>query len=112
MEYSVIELRVIAGASGAAIPLTPAELDSLLANPAYHASLGEPARARHFRRSLRNGSCFHLVIENESASLHLDQHDPHAGPAHLLAHLLQESPVQAFSLFTAAAALLRRVAAR
>lgn len=92
--------------------LAPADVNVLLADPSYHPSLGDPASARHYRRSLSNGSCLHLVIQQGSASLHLDSHDPHHSPAHLVAHLMQESPAQAYSLLAAAIALLRRVGAR
>jgi hypothetical protein len=112
LSYSAIELQVLNSAAALAVELTAADVDVLLANPSYHPSLGDPATARHYRRSLANGGCLHLVIHHDAASLHFDSHDPHHSPAHLVAHLMQESPAQAYSLLAAAVALLRRVSAR
>lgn len=107
--YSAAEALALSSPTGAHVRLAPAEADALLANIAYHPSLGDPASAAHFRRSLEDGSCLHLIIADEIAELHRDLYDPHGGPSLLAAHLLNESPRPAASVALALVALLRRV---
>jgi hypothetical protein len=108
-ELSSAEQRAMSVPEGTHVPLSPADLGVLLANVAYHASLGDPASATHFRRGLTDGSCLHLIIAGESAELHRDRYDPHAGPAFLAAHLMTEAPRPAASVMLALAGLLGRV---
>jgi hypothetical protein len=108
--YSAAEQDAMALPVGTHLPLAPGDVAALLANVAYHPSLGDPASATHFRRSLTDGSCMHLIIAGEAAELHRDRYDPHGGPALLVAHLMTESPRPAASVAVALAALLRRAA--
>jgi hypothetical protein len=107
--YSAAEQTAMSSPAGTHVPLTPPERDVLLANVDYHPSLGDPASATHFRRSLADGSCLHLIIA-DTPSLHRDRYDPHASPALLVAHLCTESPRPAASVALAIAAVLRRMA--
>lgn len=106
-----IERRALEAEPGSSVPLSRTEVECLLADPAYRASLGEPARAQHYRKSLPGGQGLHLVIEGDEASLHRDRHDPHAGVDALGRHLVDESPGQAASLLAAGLALFRRLGA-
>lgn len=109
MKLSDVERLARVGDPNVPIPLDAAARDELLANIEYHASLGDPASASHYRRSLSDGSCLHLVIVEGEANLHWDRHDPHGGPVLLVAHLLEESSTQAVSLVVAASGLLNRI---
>lgn len=88
-----IELRVLAAKSGfgAHRPITRRERERLLASERYEKSLGSPHHASHYRRSLPDGSCLHLVVEDDHASLHCDRFDPHRDPVSLGWHLVTEA---------------------
>lgn len=107
-----IERRVLHAEPGAAVSLSRAEVECLLADPAYRSSLGEPAHALHYRRSLPGGGGLHLVLVDGEGSLHRDLHDPHGGVDGLARHLLSESPGEVASLLAAGVALFRRLGAR
>lgn len=111
-DVSFIERRVLDAEPGVTVPLSRAEVECLLADPAYRPSLGEPARALHWRRSLPDGGGLHLVLLDGEGELHRDLHDPHGGPDALGRHLASESPRQALSLLAAGLALCRRLGAR
>lgn len=106
---SFIERRVTEAEPGVAVPLSRAEVDCLLADPAYRSSLGEPARALHYRKSLPGGDGLHLVVDGGRGELHRDLHDPHGGWDALGRHLSSEAPGQAASLLAAGLALFRRL---
>jgi len=109
-DLSEIEVRVLELDVTVPLALSPAQAESVLANPAYRPSLGAPAHAQHFRRSLPDGRGLHLVIgEAGMSGLHWDRFDPHAGPAGALMHLMTDSPREAISLLAAASAVLRRL---
>ncbi|HSQ31495.1 MAG TPA: hypothetical protein VLN49_16680 [Gemmatimonadaceae bacterium] len=109
MHLSELERRVLDMPAGEHLSLGHADVDELLAEPAYRPSLGQPARASHFRRTLPGGRGLHLVIESGESALHWDRYDPHGGPAAMFAHVMTESPREAFSLFAAGIAVLRRL---
>lgn len=106
---SALERRALSLPAGEAIALTPEELDTLLADPAYRSSLGDPGHATHFRRGLPDGSGLHLVIVDGRAELHRDAFDPHAGPGAMALHLATDSPRQILSVVAAGLAAFRRL---
>jgi hypothetical protein len=111
MRLSDGERRALGQPAGRPVRLSAGEADRLLADPAYRASLGQPGSARHFRRSMPDGTGLHLVLSAEDAELHRDRHDPHAGPAALLLHLSADAPREALSLLAAGLAVLHRLGA-
>lgn len=108
-EFAPAERRALSLAPGEPVLLGERELSALLADPAYHESLGQPGHARHYRRSLPDGTGLHLVMFDDRAELHHDRYDPHAGPAALLLHLATDSPREALSLAAAGLAVLLRL---
>ncbi len=74
-----------------------AEARALIASGHYRKSAGSPYGATHYRRSLDDGSCLHLVIEEERRRLHHDAFDPHAGLFSLGMHLTHEARSEAAS---------------
>lgn len=112
-DYSDIEREVLTLTAGEALSLTRSQVDRLLTDPAYRSSLGTPAHATHFRRTLPDGRGLHLVITSDGiAALHWDRFDPQASPAGLAMHLLTDAPQQAISMLAAGAAVLSRLGAR
>lgn len=110
MHLSALERHILDMPAGEHVALRRTDVDDLLAEPAYRPSLGQPAHASHFRRSLPDGRGLHLVIESDGESaLHWDRYDPHGGPAAMLVHVMTESPREALSLFAAGIAVLRRL---
>jgi len=83
------------------------EIDVLLASGLYEKSSGTPVGARHYRRSLTDGSCLHLVIGEGTGRLHHDTFDPHAGPFSLGMHLTHEARSEAATGLALALTLLR-----
>jgi hypothetical protein len=75
--------------------VTRREADALIAFGGYRASTGSPATARHWRRSLADGSCLHLVIQGCTRRLHHDTFDPHANLLSLLMHMSHEARSEA-----------------
>jgi hypothetical protein len=65
--------------------------EALVASGHYRPSTGFPYGAQHYRRPIRDGSCLHLVIGDESNRLHHDAFNPHAGPYALCMHLTGEA---------------------
>jgi len=63
--------------------ITRKEARLLIASGYYRESTGSPHDANHFRRSLSDGSCLHLVLERRRTRLHHDAFDPHANPLSL-----------------------------
>src|SRR5262245_10758494 len=109
-ELSALEQHVLSLDVTAPLPLSSNDVASVLANPSYRSSLGTPANAQHFRRSLPDGRGLHLVMAADgAAALHWDRYDPHAGPASALLHLMTDSPREAISLLAAGSAVLQRL---
>lgn len=108
-ELCPAERRALSLAPGEPVLLTDSDLAALLADPAYRESLGQPGHARHYRRSLPDGTGLHLVLFEDRAELHHDRYDPHAGPAALLLHLATDSPREALSLAAAGLSVLLRL---
>lgn len=77
--------------------ITRKEARLLIASGYYRESTGSPHAASHFRRSLSDGSCLHLVLESRRTRLHHDAFDPHANPMSLGMHLMHEARSEAVS---------------
>jgi hypothetical protein len=90
--------------------VTGAEADALMASGLYRESLGAPFGAIHYRRSLNDGSCLHLVIEGDDRRLHHDLFDPHRGPWSLAMHAAHDAKAEAVSLVALAWNLVRVLA--
>lgn len=67
------------------------QADALVACGLYRASTGSPASAAHWRRSLPDGSCLHLVVQAGHCRLHHDAYDPHANLLSLGMHVTHEA---------------------
>ncbi len=104
-----VEHEALALPAGEPVAVARGELERLLANPAYHASLGHPAHAFHYRRGLPDGTGLHLVILGGRAELHRDLFDPHAGPGALALHLATDASAYALGTLAAGWAVLRRL---
>ncbi len=76
-------------------PVTRREADALTASGHYRPSTGSPATALHWRRSLADGSCLHLVIQERTRRLHHDAFDPHANLLSLVMHMTHEARSEA-----------------
>ena len=76
----------------------------------YRLSSGFPFGATHYRRSLRDSSCLHMVIEGGQRRLHHDTFDPHASLSSLSMHLTHEAKSEAVTYFAAAWGLVRLLA--
>ena len=111
-DVSFIERRALEAEPGATVALSRAEADLLLADPAYRTSLGQPARALHYRKALPDGGGLHLVLLDGRAELHRDLHDPHGGLQELGRHLAAESPREWLGVLAAGGAVLRRLGRR
>ena len=74
------------------------EADALIASGRYRASTGSPTSASHWRRSLPDGSCLHLVVEPRRRRLHHDAFDPHANLLSLVMHMAHEARSEAAAL--------------
>lgn len=111
-DASFIECRALEAEPGATVPLSRAEVDLLLADPAYRASLGQPAQALHYRKALPEGGGLHLVLHDGRGELHRDVHDPHGGLYELGRHLAAESPREWLGVLAAGCAVLRRLGRR
>jgi len=93
-----IECRVLEGAiQGLTEELAQSDLDVLMHCGLYRSSLGNPPHAQHFRRSMTDGTCLHLIIERGVGSLHCDRFDPHRDPMSFVCHLLTEARQESLS---------------
>jgi len=79
-------------------PVARRDAAALVASGRYRASTGSPASASHWRRSLPDGSCLHLVIEGKRRRLHHDAFDPHANLLSLVMHMTHEARSEAAAL--------------
>ena len=77
--------------------VTRKEARALIASGYYRESTGSPHTATHYRRSLSDGSCLHLVVEGRRMRLHRDAFDPHANLFSLAMHLMHEARSEAVS---------------
>ncbi len=78
--------------------VTRREADALIAGGLYRSSTGSPASASHWRRSLPDGSCLHLVVQARRRRLHHDAYDPHASLFSLGMHMTHEARSEAAAL--------------
>jgi hypothetical protein len=90
--------------------VTGRQVDALIRSGLYQRSSGSPVGAAHWRRSLPDGSCLHLVIERQRKRLHHDAFDPHASLISLGMHVTQEAPSEAVSLATLAWSMVKLLA--
>lgn len=74
------------------------EAEALVASGLYRASTGSPASASHWRRSMADGSCLHLVMQARHCRLHHDAYDPHANLLSLGMHMTHEARSEAAAL--------------
>jgi hypothetical protein len=77
--------------------VTRKEARVLIASGYYRKSTGSPYGATHYRRSLSDGSCLHLVIEEHRRRLHHDAFDPHTSLFSLGMHVTHEARSEAVS---------------
>ena len=78
--------------------ITRKEARALIASGYYRESAGSPHDATHYRRSLGDGSCLHLVIEGRRTRLHHDAYDPHGNLLTFSMHVMQEARSEAVSV--------------
>lgn len=90
--------------------VTRAEAGILIASGYYRKSTGFPYSASHFRRSLDNRSCLHLVVDGDGGRLHHDAFDPHSGPLALCMHLTHEAKSETVSYCAVAWSLVKLLA--
>ena len=90
--------------------VTADDANALIASGHYRKSTGFPHDALHFRRSLSDGSCLHLVIRDEGSQLHHDTFDPHAGLFGLCMHLSHEARSEAVAYGALAWSVVRMLA--
>jgi hypothetical protein len=95
------------GQSDDPVHADPEEVRALVQGEGYRPSLGSPLSACHYRRSLSNGACLHLVVEGKEGRLHCDRFDPHRDPYSFVLHLLTEAPRETLANLAAGWALLR-----
>lgn len=86
------------------------EAQRLVACGRYRESTGAPYGARHYRRSMADGSCLHLVIEAHRHRLHHDAFDPHRNVVSLALHVAHEARTEAVSCGALAWSVLRLLA--
>ncbi len=105
------ELRLLnARRFGGQYSLTADELDALLSSGHYRKSLGSPPHAAHYRRSLDDGSCLHLIVEDGRASMHRDRFDPHRDPVSLGSHLATEARSESAAVVASACYVVKLLA--
>lgn len=110
--HHAVELRVLAHdpRSNGEQSITRREARVLVASGRYRSSTGAPHDAVHYRRSLPDGSCLHLVLEKRRTRLHHDAFDPHRSPLHLSMHLAHEARSEAVSYAALAWSVVRLLA--
>ena len=82
----------------------------LIASGYYRESTGSPHDATHYRRSLSDGSCLHLVIERRRMRLHHDAFDPHGDLVSLGMHLMHEARSETVSYVALAWSVIKLLA--
>ncbi|MBC7780433.1 MAG: hypothetical protein H7125_10050 [Proteobacteria bacterium] len=90
--------------------ITRKEARALIASGHYRPSTGAPYGATHYRRSLDDGSCLHLVVEARRVRLHHDEFDPHANLVSLGMHVLHEARSEAVSCGALAWSMIKLLA--
>ncbi|MEO7937049.1 MAG: hypothetical protein ABIR55_00335 [Burkholderiaceae bacterium] len=78
--------------------VTKRQADALIKGGLYRSSTGSPASALHWRRSLSDGSCLHLVVQMRQRRLHHDTYDPHASLLSLGLHMTHEARSEAAAM--------------
>jgi hypothetical protein len=110
--YCAVERRVLdhePGSNGE-MRVAKREADALIASGHYRASTGAPASAGHWRRSLPDGSCLHLVVEARRRRLHHDAYNPHASLFSLGLHMTHEARSEAAAFAALAWSAVRLLA--
>ena len=110
--YRAVERRVLDHDpnSNGERTVTRREADTLIAGGLYRTSTGSPASAAHWRRSLPDGSCLHLVLQGPQRRLHHDAYDPHASLLSLGMHMTHEARSEAAALAALAWSAVRLLA--
>ena len=90
--------------------ITKKEARVLIASGCYRQSTGSPHDATHYRRSLSDGSCLHLVVEGRRMRLHHDAFDPHSDLFSLGMHLMHEARSEAVSYGALAWSVIKMLA--
>ena len=90
--------------------ITAQHARQLVGSGRYRRSTGAPYDALHYRRSLDDGSCLHLVIDNGRRRLHHDAFDPHAGGYGLAMHLAHDARFEAMASAALAWSLVKALA--
>jgi len=89
--------------------LTRRQARALVAGGRYLPSSGSPLGADHFRRRLHDGSCLHLVVEDDRCRLHHDAFDPDAGLFSLCMHAAREARYEAMANVALAWCVIRHL---
>ena len=104
VERSVLDHEVFSNGERS---VTLRQARELISSGYYRKSTGNPYGAAHFRRTLGDGSCLHLVVEGRRGRLHHDAFDPHTSAYSLAMHLTHEARSEAAVFFALTWSVLR-----
>ena len=90
--------------------VTATQAAMLIGSGCYRRSSGAPYDAIHYRRSLDDGSCLHLVVDHGRRRLHHDAFDPHAGFFAIGMHLAHDARFEAVASTALALSLIKLLA--
>lgn len=88
------EHNVLHSGSNAPLAISSEEARRLRSSVGYQPSFGANLLATHYRRSLADGSCLHLVSDGGQHALHRDKHDPRRNVASFINHLIHDAPLE------------------
>jgi hypothetical protein len=90
--------------------VSASQAETLVRSGCYRRSSGAPYDAIHYRRSLEDGSCLHLVVDHGRRRLHHDAFDPHAGLFALGMHLAHDARFEAMASTALAVSVVKLLA--